>query len=686
MKVRGLVLLFLLGAPAFTHAQDTLPPVVVTSTRLRDIEQPASQVPGKVIVVTAEEIEKLGARNIQEVLQYQTGIVAYDAVGSEFQKTIDLRGFNGQPVTATSVFVDGVRVNEPDFNTINFDLIPIEDIERIEILPGTATVFGRNALGGVVNITTKRGRKDRPHLGFDIGGGSFGRQKYSLSTDGPLPLANFDYYFGVTRELTDGFREEFNSRHAGATITRLLAKLGYRLGENTNASVAYTRVLDSISQAGSLPASRLRLDRNDNLTPGDQSKSNLHQIAANLTQKLPLGFSLALNGFFRRNDIELFVRGLSSESQLKTDTRSSGATVQASHDGAILGNKNLLTLGLEYGRNNFDSANAGIFFPAFIFQSSRSTKEDAVGVFVSDSFHLLESLVVNAGLRYDWDRLNFTDEIDPTLSGIKSYNRASPKAGVVYTPVNNISMSFSYSEGVRMPTVDELFAQGPFGSNPDLKAMTSRNFEIGAQARVQSWLDASLALFYTPVRDEIMFIAPDPLDPFTGRNENINRTLRRGLELSLKVRPDSWIDGFLNYTLTKATFENNFFVPGLNFLDPLRLVKKGDELPAVPRHRVGVGVNLRPVNGLTVSLFGQYVGSQFQFRDEPNQAKLLTHYFVLNSRVAYQWRQWTAHVTVNNLTDRKYSTSGILVGGAFNESFRVPAPGVNAFAGLTFKY
>ena len=686
MKARGLVLLFLLGAPALSPAQDTLPPVVVTSTRLRDVEQPATQVPGKVITVTAEEIVKLGAKTVQEVLQYQTGIVLYDLNGNEFQQSIDLRGFNAQPVTATSVFVDGVRINEPDFNTINFDLIPIDDIERIEILPGTATVFGRNALGGVINITTKRGRTDRPRFGFDIGGGSFGRQKYSFSTDGPLPLANFDYYFGATRELTDGFREEFNSRHAGAGITRLLAKLGYRLGEDTNASVAYTRVLDSISQAGSLPASRLRLDRNDNLTPGDHSKSNLHQIAVNLTQKLPLGFSLALNSFFRRNDIELFTRGLSSESTLATATRSGGATAQASHDGAIFGKKNLLTLGAEYSRNNFDSANGGLFFPSFTFQSRRSTKENVAGLFITDSFHLFDSLVASAGLRYDWDKLNFTDEIDSTLSGVKTYRRVSPKAGLVYTPVNNLSLSFSYSEGVRMPTVDELFAQGPFGSNPDLKAMTSRNFELGAQARLQSWLDASVALFYTPVRDEIMFIAPDPLDPFTGRNENIQRTLRRGVELALKVRPDSWIDGFVNYTITKATFENNFFVPGLNFFDPLRLVKKGDELPAVPRHRVGAGVNLRPIDGLTVSLLGQYVGAQFQFRDEPNQSKQLANYFVLNSRVAYRWRQWTAHVTVNNLTDRKYSTSGILVGGTFNESFRVPAPGANVFAGLSYRY
>ncbi|MGZ8495195.1 MAG: TonB-dependent receptor, partial [Candidatus Binatia bacterium] len=650
-------------------------PVVVTSTRLRDVEQPASQVPGKVIVVSADEIEKLGAKTIQEVLQYQTGIVLYDSVGNAFQQTVDLRGFNAQPVTATSVFIDGVRVNEPDFNTINFNLIPLEDIERIEILPGTATVFGRNALAGVINITTKRGRSDRPHIGMNIGGGSYGRQRYTFSTDGPLPLIpNFDYYFGVTRELTNGYREEFGSRHAGATITRLLTKLGYRLGDNTDASLAYTRVLDNISQAGALPASRLRVDRNDNLTPGDQQKDNLHQVALNLTQKLPMGFSVALNGFFRRNDIELFTRGLSSEAILQTETNSGGTTVQASHEGAILNKKNLLTLGVEYTRNKFDTANAGIFLPAFTFQNLRSTKEDVAGIFLTDSFHLFQSLVVNGGFRYDWDRLNFTDEIDPTLSGIKTYKRVSPKAGLVYTPVNNLSFSFSYSEGVRIPTVDELFAQGPFGSNPDLKAMTSRNFELGAKAQLQDWLDASLALFYTPVRDEILFVVTDPL-LFFGRNENISRTLRRGIELSLKARYQKWLDGFINYTAMKATFETDVLLFSGQ-------VRKGDDLPLVPRHRVGVGINTYPIEGLTVSLFGNYVGAQFMQSDEPNQAKKIADYFVLNSRIAYQWKQWTGYVNFNNLTNRKYSTSGILV----NEPFRVPAPTFNVFAGLSFRY
>ena len=682
MKARVFLLLFLFSFLSTSYSQDTLPPVVVTSTRLRDVEEPSTRVPGKVIVITDEEIQKLGAKTIQEVLQYQTGVILYDSIGNEFQQTIDLRGFNGQPVTATSVFVDGVRVNEPDFNTTNFDLIPVEDIERIEIMPGTATVFGRNALGGVINITTKRGRTDRPHFGFNIGGSSFGRQKYSFSTDGPLPLSNLDYYFGVRRDLTDGFRDA-----TGGRITSIFGKLGYKLGEMTDATLSYTHVTDHLKQAGSLPGSIIRFDRRQNLTPGDYADSDLDMVTLAIRQKLPAGFSLAVNGFIRDNDQQSFVRGLSSISTLETATVSSGGTAQLTHEGTIIARKNLASVGVEYSHNRFDTTSTSTFTccpGAFI--TKPLTREDVGGTYFTDSFSPFESLVLNAGFRYDRDRLKFQDKTDSSLNGKKNFNRVSPKTGLVYTPFNNLNLFFSYSEGIRIPTVQEIFALGPFGSNLNLIPMKSRNFDLGLKSKPKDWLEASLSLFYMPVRDEILFIATDPLDPFSGRNENIKKTLRRGVEVSLKARLDKWIDGFINYTLTKATFESDFFIPGINFFDPSRLVKKGDELPLVPRHRVGAGVNIRPFDGLTVSLFGNYVSRQFQLRDEPNESKKLADYFVMNSRIAYQWRDWTAHVTLNNLTDRKYSSSGILVGAPFNESFRVPAPGFNVFGGLTFRY
>ena len=428
-----------------------------------------------------------------------------------------------------------------------------------------------------------------------------------------------------------------------------------------------------MKQAGSLPAGILHFDRRANFTPGDFTDSELDLVALNLRQKLPAGFSLALNGFFRGNDQEGFVVGLSSQSTLETKLLSGGGTIQLTHEGSILSRKNLATFGIEYGHNRFDITNSGNF-SGFTFLTKQLTNENNGGIYLTDSFDLLATLVLNAGFRYDWDHLNFTDKLAPTLGGKKVYDRFSPKAGLVFTPVKNLSLSFSYSEGVRFPTVSEIFAQGPFGSNPDLVPMTSRNFEIGAKVKWAEWLEASLALFYMPVKDEIFFIVTDPVT-FTGRNENISRTLRRGIELSLKGRYNQWLEAFINYTATKATFETDVLLFSGQ-------VKKGDELPLVPRHRVGAGINFHPLEGLTVSLFGTYASRQFLLGDEPNQAKKLADYFVLNSRIAYEQKYWTAQLIFNNMTDRKYSTSGVIS----NQPFFVPAPGFNIFGGLTFRY
>jgi iron complex outermembrane receptor protein len=245
---------------------------------------------------------------------------------------------------------------------------------------------------------------------------------------------------------------------------------------------------------------------------------------------------------------------------------------------------------------------------------------------------------------------------------------------LVFLPFKDLSLSFSYSEGIRVPTVQELFALGPFGSNPGLLAMKSRNYEIGLKTRLSSWLEGSLALFYMPVKDEILFVVTDPVN-FIGQNQNIDRTLRRGVEVSLKGRYQKLLDGFINYTITKATFETDILLFSGQ-------VKKGDELPLVPRHRVGLGINYHPAADLTVSLFGNYVGRQFLLNDEPNRFRRLADYFVLGSRLSYQWKDLTGYVTVNNLTNKKYSTSGIRVG----EPFLVPAPGLNVFAGLSYRY
>ena len=678
------LLLVLAGGAFPVRAQEPTEPeigeVVVTATRLRDIGEEASRIPGKVIVITKEEIAKSGARTIQEVLQHQAGVVLYDQIGNAFQSTVDFRGFNAQPNTATSVFVVGVRVNEPDFNDVNFNFIPLEEVERIEIIPGSSAIFGKNALAGVINIITKRGGAKRETSG-EVLAGAFGRQRYTFATGGPA--GDLYYYLGGTRELEEGFRDESDGRSS-----RFFVKLGNRPGEATDITLSFTHVNDLLKQAGSLPLSELRKRRETNFTPGDFSDGDLEMVVLNLRQRLPAGLSAALNGFFRHSSTEAFTVGQTSTSRTNTDRDSGGATFQLSHEARLLGRRSLATVGLEYGRNEFDSTSTSAFtgFPP-TFQD-RATEEDVLGLYAQESFDLTERLTITGGARWDRDHFDFTDRLASSNSGEKTFSRVTPRAGATFK-LNKVSgLYFNYSEGFRPPTFFELFAAGPFTANPGLRPVKTRNYEVGARATPFEGVEASAALFLTEVRDEIFFVINDPIN-LTGRNENVSRTRRQGLELSLKGRHRELVDGFVNYSLTRATFRENFALFGVRGPSFLQDVEKGDELPLVPRHRVSVGVNLHPVKGLTLSLSGLYTSRQFLLNDEANQEQKIGTVLLLNAKATYQVGNFTVFLLANNLLDREDETFGILATNATTgqvEPFLVPVPGVNFSVGVGFRF
>src|SRR6267143_7320133 len=145
--------------------QIRLPALEVTGTRLPSTPLPASSVPSAVDVISGSELRATGATSLQDALRRLPGVTTADQQGNPFQMDLSFRGFQATSVTGApqgiSVFVDGVRVNEPTVEEINFDLLPFDDVERVELIRGPGAVFGRNTLGGVLNIVTKRGAEVR---------------------------------------------------------------------------------------------------------------------------------------------------------------------------------------------------------------------------------------------------------------------------------------------------------------------------------------------------------------------------------------------------------------------------------------------------------------------------------------------------------------------------------------------
>jgi iron complex outermembrane receptor protein len=645
--------------------------VVVTATRLADTMEELRRVPGQVHVITAEDIERTRPSTVQEALRQVPGLILYNQNGNRFQPVVDLRGFNAQPNPSISVFVDGVRVNEPESNAINFDLIPIQDVERIEVLPGATAVFGQNALGGVINIITKRGTKT-PQTTVEGALGSFNHYRVSANTSGPAK--DFDYFVGFALDRESGFRDFSDGR-----VSKASGRLGYRPSEATDLSVSYSYVNDALEQAGSMRLSDLDQDRRRNISPVDVNKNELNSVALHGRQKLGWGFSLAGNGFYRQTSREQQVTGLNNASRGITDTDTSGGALQLSHEARVWDRLNRLSLGAEYRHSGINSASSGAF-SGFPFATKRLIDEDVQGFFAQDSFDLMPNLTLTGAVRYDSTKISFVDELDAANNGSKWYGLTTPRAGLTYTPWSPLTLYANYGQGFRVPTTDELFASGVGFSNPNLKPMKSETYEVGLRTRPVGWLEGTLALFLTDVKDEIVF---DPSVPPFGQNRNSPKSRRQGIEVGAKLWPHEQVDVLLNYTYTEARYRSEATLS-------TGTVEKGDWVPLVPMHRVNGSITYRPLAGLELNLDGRYVSRQVLLNDEANQvAYRIQDAFILNAAVSYTWKQFTWFLQGNNLTDAKYETFGIFAfdpTDSTSKPFVMPAPGINVLGGVTVRF
>src|SRR5438309_6663035 len=205
---------------------DTLSPVVVTGVRLPTARELARGLAGRTATLHAGDLDARGVRSLADALEQLPGVTTSDELGAPGQLDVTLRGFQVSPVIGlpqgVTVYVDGVRANEPDAHEVNFDLLPLEDVERVEVVYGPSVLLGRNALGAAVNLVTRRGTSPAGRE-IEASAGSWGRAE--LKARAGARHGVWDYYVGARYEGEGGWRQDTRSR-----IGTLFAKLGLLTG------------------------------------------------------------------------------------------------------------------------------------------------------------------------------------------------------------------------------------------------------------------------------------------------------------------------------------------------------------------------------------------------------------------------------------------------------------------------
>ncbi len=739
-RVIALACSVIVASPVLAQAPDSaadttafrLPGVRVEVARLGVGGIPLARTPFGADVIAGEELRAGPSLTVADALGRLPGVSLADELGSAYQPDLTLRGFNVSPVVGlpqgVSVFVDGVRVNEPDASQVNFTLLPFGDLERVEVLRGPSGPFGKNTLGGAVHLVTRRGGPG-PAGSLEGTIGSFGQYDGRAWLGGQRGA--FDYYVSGRYRRDEGWRDAAFTRTA-----QVFAKGGWKNG-NTDLWVSYMFATDSLLQAGSVPITWLQSrdsiaprwrntddPRKINFTGGDFFGPTMHFLNAQLSQRLSPQTELKANAFFRTNDIEQFNANFTEpDTRLLTEIRSVGGTVQLAHVRGDL----QLDGGVEYAFNDvgiiiFEHPNEN--FPAIDPQGELSedvgTDEHNVGAYIQARYVPMPRLAFTGMLRFDYVRLPFRDFQEPENDGNNTFGQVTGALGVDYVLRPGMVGFASYGRGFRAPTIMELACADPddpcplpyeLGADPPLDPVTTDTWQAGLRF-FQGPFSADVVGFWSEVHDDIFHVQPPTAR--TGYFQNIDRTRRQGLELMLGFEPNESIKVYGALGLTRATFQTTARLSapysdddddddddrGLADLDDdddhgiePPTVRPGHVFPMVPAIRAQVGMTYRS-GPLRLGLEVGHVGSQWLRGDEDNTEDelKLDPYTLVDLHAELRLRdRVTLFANVQNVLDAEYNTFGVLTLNHLND-FHSPrvepfvTPGFPRRAALGLRY
>lgn len=636
-----------------------------------------SGIPARISTVTGEEIDAWEPRLLADALATQPGISLYDDLGSAYKLNLSTRGWNVGPVVGlppgVSVFLDGVRQNEPDAAEVNFDLLPMEHVQRVELLSGSGSLLGPNSLGGAINLITRRGSGP---LGaeLEVSGGSFGGYSGEASVGG-RSRTGWDYYAAGGYENEDGWRQATGSENYNGFVN--LGKRRERSGFSVQGFGARSRA----QTAGSLPESIFDVLPETNFTVGDFE--DLDQLQGTASGYLPVGPGRGTaTAYVRRTNAERFNVNQVPDDNVRSLTRNRtlGANLDWRWTHPLAGGELSIRTGTDAAANRVhielfeeDPAVPG---DRTLTTDVRSPSWDIAAYALGDL--RLGRVTLSGGFRYDYIRVPFEDLLDPSADTSSSFERLSPRAGVSVELAPGANAYASVGRSFRAPAILELACADetaacplPFalGDDPPLEPVVGTTYEAGLKwVKGPALITASV--YRTDVRDDISFIQSENA-VFEGFFDNIGDTRREGVEVGVQVLPGETLSLYANYAYTRATFQSEAEIFSIRADDafagsPLagpNQVEPGNRLPLVPGHQAKAGALLHLPHGIDVGADTRYTGRQWLRGDEANETEPLPGYFVANLRAGITHGPWTLSAVVSNVFDSKRA-----VFGTFNEN------------------
>jgi len=677
-----IVVLFGSFGPLFAEEEEAveLEEVVVTATRDWEEER---KVPYNVSVITEDAIRRSNAQNVADLLRTVPGVFVADLTANRKSVTVDIRGFGEAGPSNSLVLVDGRRINQIDISGADWTQIPLDQVERIEVIRGSGSVlYGDNAVGGVVNIITKKG-KGKPSVQAEAVGGSYGLNIQRASSRGAL--GDFRYTVQARRENTRGFRD--NGGYEGYDYG---ASVGYDIGDLIKLDLSGNYHRDRYGLPGALSYQDLHTwaDRDDTKTPDDYGRTEDYYISFKGELDLKSWGRLIMDTSYREKESKGDYVSWSSIS--KYDIPTIGVTPRWIWEKDIKTFHNKLIVGLDYyhsdSNNGYYSATMGDPARGFL-SSDTDVQRDTWALYFHDDFSILKTLILSCGYRYEQVNNDFEgSSYDSWASTWTSFTNEEDdgmhawEVGLTYLFLENSKVYGRISKSYRYPAIDEYFSSWSGLTTPLLEPQEGITYEVGVDHYFTDTIRSGLTFFWMELENEIYYNPLARWNPmwlsWVGENQNYDKTRHWGIEFSAEGKPWDWLRLWANYTFIKATFRGGGY--------------DGNDVPGVPNHKVSFGFDLTPafvafLEGLEFNVWATYVSEERFISDQPNIVPKLDDYLTVNAKLSYTWRFLTAFVGVNNIFDEEYYEYGVCNPATGARNY-YPSPGVNVVGGMSLKF
>ncbi len=620
------VLLFVLPIIKAENTDESSDPAFVSLTREAT---PMSKLPTNISVFTAQQIKDSGANSVAEVLSLLPGIDVQR--GGELGSLASVRIRGVPDSNQVQILVDDQPLGGVSIQSVNIGIIPVDNIERIEVVRGSSPgLYGANTIGGVIHIITKK-KTTEAEAKFGFEGRSYKTKINAAQVSGKASL--LDYFVTANHYETEGYQV-----NGDVNDTNVTTNIGSSFDNGARVDLALDFTQHELGTPNGTPVAfdqwNGETERAQVNTPTQRVEDNLHK--ARLKGRMPLGSGAQVETNFFNLDESYALRSA-------PDT-----TPFAEFHNTILGNDtrvafvNGLILGGAYEWDGRDS------------QGQASHNISNWGGYAQDEFHL-SKLSVMPALRYD-QQSTFGHQWNPRLA-------------LVYQAQENWKISANAARAYRAPTLvnlyidarDPLFPAFDFVGNPNLQPETAWTYDLGTEVRAHG-MKFGVSGYYTKIKDRIATVDTDG-NGNDDTYQNASRAELAGAEVDVSAQT-GFITHELNGTFQRAKGNSTTSTEYVNlrltpkFIGNYRLIAR---LPAGARF----------INTL------QYSGKQFQ--NDNDGGKELPSYTLWNIRLEEKIKALTMFAGVNNITDKLYAES-------FTFGTPVPQATRNYVAGATLAF